>query len=127
MTKGQNKTVEFIEQFVESNDSKFTWQELVNEIEASGATVKNWLSIRSVLQWFINEGLIERTKDVHSEEYINTKPQINTTCTRLEWIDFVDEFQENEGLITFYEAEAMVLGLIRDGKMQRPTGSTINQ
>jgi Fe2+ or Zn2+ uptake regulation protein len=71
MTKGQNKTVEFIEQFVESNDLKFTWQELVNEIEASGATVKNWLTIRRVLQWFINEGLIQRNRsDLRIEEYV---------------------------------------------------------
>ena len=71
MTKGQNKTVEFIEQFVESNDSKFTWQELVNEVQASGATVKNWLTIRGVLQWFINEGLIQRNRsDLRIEEYV---------------------------------------------------------
>ena len=71
MTKGQNKTIEFIEQFVESNDSEFTWQELVNEVQASGATVKNWLTIRGVLQWFINEGLIKRNRsDLNIEEYI---------------------------------------------------------
>ena len=70
MTKGQNKAAQFIEQFVESNDSKFTWDQLADEVEASGATVKNWLTIRGVLQWFINEGLIQRTKDLHAEEYI---------------------------------------------------------
>ena len=71
MTKGQNKTVEFIERFVESNDSGFTWQELVIEVKASGATVKNWLTIRGVLQWFINEGLIIRNRiDLNIEEYI---------------------------------------------------------
>jgi len=71
MTRGQNKTIEFIEQFVESNDSEFTWQELVNEVQASGATVKNWLTIRGVLQWFINEGLIKRNRsDLNIEEYI---------------------------------------------------------
>jgi len=71
MTKGQNKTIAFIEQFVESNDSSFTWQELVNEVQASGATVKNWLTIRGVLQWFINEGLIKRNRsDLNIEEYI---------------------------------------------------------
>ena len=71
MTKGQNKTVEFIERFVESNDSGFTWQELVIEVQDSGATVKNWLTIRGVLQWFINEGLIIRNRsDLNVEEYI---------------------------------------------------------
>ena len=71
MTKGQNKTIEFIERFVESNDSEFTWQELVKEVQASGATVRNWLTIRGVLQWFINEGLIKRNRsDLNIEEYI---------------------------------------------------------
>ena len=71
MTKGQNKTVEFIERFVESNDSEFTWQDLVNEVQASGATVKNWLTIRGVLQWFINEGLIQRNRsNLRIEEYV---------------------------------------------------------
>jgi hypothetical protein len=71
MTKGQNKTVEFIEQFVESNSSKFTWQELVNEVQHSGAIVKNWLTIRGVLQWFMNEGLIKRNRsDLNVEEYV---------------------------------------------------------
>lgn len=71
MTKGQNKTVEFIDRFVESNDSGFTWQELVTEVQASGSTVRNWLTIRGVLQWFINEGLIKRNRsDLNIEEYI---------------------------------------------------------
>jgi len=71
MTKGQNKTIAFIERFVESNDSGFTWQELVTEVQASGATVRNWLTIRGVLQWFINEGLIKRNRsDLNIEEYI---------------------------------------------------------
>lgn len=48
------------------------------------------------------------------------KDKTNTTCTRLEWIDFVDQFQKDEGLITFYEAESLVLLLIKQGKLERP-------
>ena len=71
MTKGQNKTVEFLDQFVESNNSRFTWEELVSEVRASGAIVKDWLTIRSVLQWFIDEGLIKRNgSDLNVEEYL---------------------------------------------------------
>ena len=71
MTKGQNKTVEFLDQFVESNNSRFTWEELVSEVQDSGAIVKNWLTIRGVLQWFIDEGLIKRNRsDLNVEEYL---------------------------------------------------------
>ena len=71
MTKGQNKTVEFLDQFVESNNSRFTWEELVSEVRDSGAIVKDWLTIRGVLQWFIDEGLIKRNRsDLNVEEYL---------------------------------------------------------
>jgi len=50
----------------------------------------------------------------------DTKTDSNKTYTRAQWIDFVGKFQEDEGLISFYEAEQMVLQLIRDGKMERP-------
>jgi len=40
--------------------------------------------------------------------------------SRINWIDAVAKFQEDEGLITFYEAESMMLQLIRDGKLERP-------
>ena len=51
------------------------------------------------------------------------KDEENTTCTRAEWIDFVGQFQEDEGLISFYEAESLVLSLIKEGKMERPKPS----
>ena len=44
----------------------------------------------------------------------------NTTCTRSEWIDFVEQFQENEGLITFNEAESLVMWLLEQGELEGP-------
>lgn len=70
MTKGQNKAIDFIEEFIDSESSSFTWEELSKAVKDSGAKVSNWMTIRGVLQWFINEGLIKRTRNSHREEYI---------------------------------------------------------
>jgi len=71
MTKGQNKAIEFIEKFIDSDSSSFTWEVLSKAVKDSGAKVSNWMTIRGVLQWFINEGLIKRTRNSHREEYIS--------------------------------------------------------
>lgn len=48
------------------------------------------------------------------------KEHKNTTCTRDEWINFVAKFQEDEGMYTFFQAESLVLALIKEGRMERP-------
>ena len=44
-----------------------------------------------------------------------------TTLSRAEWNKHVEAFQWEEGLITFHEAEVMMLDLIKQGKLERPT------
>lgn len=44
-----------------------------------------------------------------------------TKISRDEWIEHVEAFQWEEGLITFHEAEVMMLDLIEQGKLERPT------
>ena len=39
---------------------------------------------------------------------------------QVEWIKYVEQFQWEEGLITFREAETLMLMLIQDGKMEVP-------
>ena len=43
-----------------------------------------------------------------------------TTLTRAEWIEHVEEFRYDEGLITFNEAETLMSELIENGKLERP-------
>ena len=43
-----------------------------------------------------------------------------TTLTRAEWIEHVEKFMYDEGLITFNEAETLMLELIENGKLERP-------
>lgn len=44
-----------------------------------------------------------------------------STLSRDEWNEHVDKFMEDEGMYTFYEAEALMLSLIREGRLERPT------
>lgn len=44
------------------------WQVIVKAIEEQMA-IKNWLKVRGVLQWMINQGQVKRVASVHVEEY----------------------------------------------------------
>jgi len=46
------------------------WEGLVIDIKAKGIKVSNWLSVRGVLQWGIDEGYIVRTSSLIDENYI---------------------------------------------------------
>jgi len=46
------------------------WKEIVRAVKASGVKVGNWLDVRGVLQWMMNEGEIERTPDIRTETYV---------------------------------------------------------
>lgn len=75
MTKGQNIASDFIAAFIKGSEllknprKSFNWKDIVHAVEWQNCKVKNWMTIRGILQWYINEGLIERTDDVHVEEY----------------------------------------------------------
>ena len=46
-----------------------TWQEITAAVKKE-YSIKNWLKVRGVLQFYINENKIERTDDMFSETYI---------------------------------------------------------
>ena len=48
------------------------WKTIVSSV-SSEIPIKNWLKVRGVLQYMINEGMIERTDSVHVEHYIRVK------------------------------------------------------
>lgn len=69
MTKGQKKAFVILFNFCQQNKGIINWQTIVEEIKNSKCRVKNWLTIRSILQYFKDENFIERTKDLKVEEY----------------------------------------------------------
>ena len=48
---------------------KVSWEQIVKAVNESGMVIKNWMKVRNVLQWFINNGRLSRTSDVRVEEY----------------------------------------------------------
>lgn len=44
------------------------WKVIVTAVEAQ-MVIKNWLKVRGVLQWMINQGQVKRFASVHVEEY----------------------------------------------------------
>lgn len=68
MTKAQEFTFDLIEKHIAENKA-FTWGNISDAVKSDGLVVKNWMTIRSVLQVFLNERSIQRTDDVSVEEY----------------------------------------------------------
>jgi hypothetical protein len=76
MTKAQQTTYTVILDFIDGRESALkpktiAWETIVATVRAKHR-IKNWMPIRGVLQFFKNEGLINRTSDLHVEEYIAT-------------------------------------------------------
>ena len=46
-----------------------TWSDIVKSVEDAKIPVKNWMDVRGVMQWMINEKIIVRIKDIHTEQY----------------------------------------------------------
>jgi len=46
-----------------------SWQQIVEAVKESGMVIKNWMTVRNVLQWFINDRVLIRTSDLYVEEY----------------------------------------------------------
>ena len=55
---------------IRMNCEVVSWAEIVKNINDSGMKVKNWLVVRGVLQYMINNGMFVRTADVFNENYI---------------------------------------------------------
>jgi hypothetical protein len=46
------------------------WHDIVQSVNDSKIPVKNWMIVRGVLQWMINQKIIVRTNDVQKEQYV---------------------------------------------------------
>ena len=69
--KAQDLAYYIIQDFLSEGRESFTWRELSDAIKSHNITVKNWITIRSVLQYYIKEGLIARHDDIRTESYIS--------------------------------------------------------
>ena len=45
------------------------WGDIVQSVNNSKITIKNWMVVRGVLQWMIDEQMIVRLNNVYKEEY----------------------------------------------------------
>ena len=54
------------------------WTDIVQSVEDANIPVKNWLIVRGVLQWMINNKMVVRIKNIHQEQY-KTIDQMETT------------------------------------------------
>ena len=52
-----------------SKKGEFAWNDVVDNIKGTACEPKNWMTVRGVLQEFINEGKIHRTPDLMKERY----------------------------------------------------------
>ena len=68
MKATQENIVEVINN-LQKNNQEISWPQIVAAVKAVGITVKNWMLVRGILQWFINEGKLTRTADVNVEVY----------------------------------------------------------
>jgi hypothetical protein len=45
------------------------WDDIINSVNQAKIPVKNWMDVRGVLQWMINQKMVVRIKNVHEEKY----------------------------------------------------------
>lgn len=69
MTKGQNAAVDYIQHFLKSDRTTFSWSDLMDAVKHK-AKVRNWMTIRDILQFAINREYIKRSDDIHVEKYV---------------------------------------------------------
>ena len=73
MTKAQTIASNYIENFLNEGGKSFNWGDLMDSVKSSKVKVNNWMVIRAILQQYVNEGLIERSDNLHNEEYENNQ------------------------------------------------------
>ena len=69
-TKAQTAASEILLTLANKEVPILNWDDIVTHVKASKGAVKNWMTIRGVLQTFINEGHIVRVRDVRDENYV---------------------------------------------------------
>ena len=47
-----------------------SWTDMMVIVQAHGMKVKNWMQVRGVLQFMLNEQMLSRTDNLYKEEYL---------------------------------------------------------
>ena len=50
-------------------DGLCEWDDIINSVNQAKIPVKNWMDVRGVLQWMINQKMVVRIKNVYIEQY----------------------------------------------------------
>ena len=45
------------------------WSDIVQSVNDAKISIKNWMVVRGILQWMLDEKMIVRVDDVHKEQY----------------------------------------------------------
>ena len=45
------------------------WGDIMQSVNEEKITIKNWMVVRGILQWMLDEKMIVRVADVHKEQY----------------------------------------------------------
>ena len=54
-------------------DGLCEWSDIVESVKSAKIPIKNWLVVRGVLQWMINEQMVVRINNIHKEQYQSLK------------------------------------------------------
>ncbi len=65
------KIYEVLQRTIHSCVEPTDWSVIMDAVKKE-LTIKNWMEVRGVLQFMLNQGMIERCGGVHREEYRNT-------------------------------------------------------
>lgn len=76
MTKAQETACAILDELVSETKSRLEWTKDIVEPIRAKHTVKNWIHIRRVIQFYINSGKIVRTKDTSKEVYVKRFEEI---------------------------------------------------
>lgn len=47
-----------------------SWKQMMADVSAAGMNIKNWMTVRNVLQYMKDKGIVQRTQNIHVEEYV---------------------------------------------------------
>lgn len=69
MMKTTNENIFLVIEKTYAGKKKVSWNQITEAVKESDMVIKNWMKVRNVLQWFIINGCLVRTDDLHVEEY----------------------------------------------------------
>jgi hypothetical protein len=66
----RNKKIVSVLQLAISKTGHCEWTDMVKAINAAGIKITNWMVVRGILQWMIDQQMVVRDADISVERYI---------------------------------------------------------